>query len=247
MKPLFHQRRVLLAGVASILLAAGGGLVARPIVHAFIGTVSAAQAQRLWEKWKRSPAARGGNASVAPGEPMFWLRVPSCKISTLILRESDAEALHRFPAARLLDSGGCVVFAHRDRHFRPLAGIRVGDTIDLETADGRTSHYTVRTIRILLPEQIPPSLAASECPNALHLLTCYPFRYFGAAPKRFLVTATKAPSGVGLSRGESLRRDALPRVQVRPRTARVWSRVPDECAWRTRLPVISSRAPNGCA
>jgi sortase A len=121
---------------------------------------------------------------------MFWLRVPSCKMSTLVVHESDAEALHRFPAARLLDSGGCVVFAHRDLHFRPLAGIRIGDVIDIENPDGRTLRYEARTIRILLPEQIPAALAAPEFPNALHLLTCYPFRYFGAAPKRFLVTAT---------------------------------------------------------
>jgi sortase A len=190
-KPLFHPRHLLLAVVASTLLAAGGGLIARPVAHAVIGTFSAAQAERLWEKWKRAFAVRDGAAPVAPGEPMFWLRVPSCKMSTLVLRESDAEALHRFPAARPLDSGGCVVFAHRDLHFHPLAGIRVGDAINVEKADGRTIHYAVRTIRILLPEQIPATLAASEFPYALHLLTCYPFRYFGAAPKRFLVTATE--------------------------------------------------------
>jgi LPXTG-site transpeptidase (sortase) family protein len=179
-----------------MLLAVGGGLVARPVAHAVAGTVSAAQAGRLWEKWKRSFAARDGAAAVAPGEPMFWLRAPSCKMSTLVLRESDAEALHRFPAARPLDSGGWVVFAHRDLHFRALTGIRVGDAIDIETASGRTVRYTVRTIRVLLPEQIPAAFTAPEFPNALHLLTCYPFRYFGAAPKRFLVTATEGTDGL---------------------------------------------------
>lgn len=196
MKLPLRRRAVLLAAVAFTLLAAGGGLVARPVAHAFIGTISAARAERLWEKWKHSPAARGGAASVAPGEPMFWLRVPSCGISTLVLRESDAEELHRFPAARPLDSGGCVVLAHRDLHFRPLAEIRVGDAIDIENADGRTIHYTVRTIRVLLPEQVPAVLAGTEFPNALNLLTCYPFRYFGAAPKRFLVTATERTNHV---------------------------------------------------
>lgn len=184
-----RQWRSPLAVIAFALMAAGVGLAAHPVAHAIIGQVSAAQAKAMWKKWKQSHAENSGKASAELGQPAFWLRVPSCKISVLVLRESDAEALHRFPAVRQLDSGGCVVLAHRDTHFHGLADVRVGDEIRVETADGSRAPYVVRSIRILLPEQVSAALDDPETRNSLHLLTCYPFTYFGAAPKRFLVTA----------------------------------------------------------
>jgi LPXTG-site transpeptidase (sortase) family protein len=65
----------------------------------------------------------------------------------------------------------------------------VGDVLTIESATGQIARYKVGTIRILLPEQVVAAVGDPECRGALHLLTCYPFRYFGAAPKRFLVTA----------------------------------------------------------
>jgi sortase A len=186
-----RQFRRPLATIAFTLLAVGAALAAGPLTHGIIYQMSSAQAKSIWEKWKRSQTTHADTASPNPGEPILWLRVPSRKISTLVLQESDAEALHRFPAARRLNSGGCVVFAHRDIHFRSLANIRIGDEIRVETADDNRATYTVRSTRILLPEQVSAALDDPENAGSLHLLTCYPFRYIGAAPKRFLVTATE--------------------------------------------------------
>jgi sortase A len=180
------------AALAFVLIAAGVALAAGPVAHGILREVSAAQAKAMWLHWKQTRSENSARNPAAPGEPVFWLRVPSCKISTLVLQESDAEALHRFPAVRQLESGGSVVFAHRDTHFRTLAAIHAGDTITAETADGKRTTYTARSTRILLPEQISVALNDAECRDALHLLTCYPFHYIGAAPKRFLVTATKS-------------------------------------------------------
>jgi sortase A len=180
------------AAFAFMLFAAGVALAAGPVAHNILREVSAAQAKAMWQHWKEKHSENSARNPAAPGEPVLWLRVPPCKISTLVLQESNAEALHRFPAVRQLESGGSVVFAHRDIHFRALAGIRAGDTITAETADGKRATYTVRLTRILLPEQISVALNDPECRDALHLLTCYPFHYMGAAPKRFLVTATKS-------------------------------------------------------
>lgn len=177
--------------IAFVLLGAGVVLAAGPVAHGVELQVSALQAKSVWDKWKHARAGGAGQAPPAPGEPVFWLRVPSCKISTLVLQESDAEALHRYPAARPLDAGGFVVLAHRDLHFRGLAGVRVGDQIKTESADGSAATYTVRSLRVILPEEISSALADPETRDALHLLTCYPFHYLGAAPKRFLVTATR--------------------------------------------------------
>jgi LPXTG-site transpeptidase (sortase) family protein len=184
--------RKTIAAVAITLTVAGAGLAAAPFAHGIIRQVSTAQAKTIWKKWKRSCAQRHPNAVArAPGEPALWLRVASCKISVLALQESDSDALHRFPAVRQLDGGGWVVLAHRDIHFRALSRIRIGDPIEMENADNSSETYTVRSIRILLPEQVPAILDDPETGEALHLLTCYPFRYVGAAPRRFLVTATR--------------------------------------------------------
>ena len=173
------------------LLVGGAAFSAPPIAHAINRTVSAARSKTIWAEWKRSFAQRSAQElSPQPGQPAFWLRVPTCQLSVLAMHESDSEALHRFPAVRRIEiNDGMVVSAHRDTHFRPLQKIHVGDLLLTESADGHVTHYKVRTVRILLPEEIVSAVGSPECREALHLLTCYPFRYFGAAPKRFLVTA----------------------------------------------------------
>jgi sortase A len=178
------------AALGCVMLAVGTGVLAGPLAHGVTRQVSAAHAKVTWEKWKRSSATRPAGMSSDPAEPAFWLRVPSCKISTLVLQESNADALHRFPAVRPLEAGARVVFGHRDTHFHGLAEARFGDQISIETSDGYLTTYTVRAIHILLPEQVPAALEDPETSAALYLLTCYPFRYIGAAPKRFLVVAT---------------------------------------------------------
>jgi LPXTG-site transpeptidase (sortase) family protein len=178
--------------VALALVLGGAALSAPPIAHALNGAVSAARAKTIWAEWKKKSSAVGTlpDRLPEPGQPAFWLRVPSCKLSVLTLVESDSDALHRFPAVRHIEMNDAIVAsAHRDTHFRPLQRIRVGDVLTIESATGQIARYKVGTIRILLPEQVVAAVGDPECRGALHLLTCYPFRYFGAAPKRFLVTA----------------------------------------------------------
>jgi sortase A len=177
--------------VAFALMAAGVALAAVPVAHGVQAQVSASQARAVWEKWKQARAANPAPAAPQPGQPVFWLRVPSCKISTLVMQESDAEALHRYPAVRRLASGSSVILAHRDLHFRPLAAVQVRDEIRTESADGTSATYAVQSIRVLLPEQVAGVVDNPDSRDSLYLLTCYPFRYLGAAPQRFLVTATR--------------------------------------------------------
>src|SRR5262249_41500450 len=87
--------------------------------------------------------------------------------------------------------GNCVIAGHRDTHFRVLKDIREGDDIVLQT-DGGQFLYRVRRTEIVAPEDtsaLRPTTAA-----ALNLITCYPFYYVGAAPKRFVVEARLAGS-----------------------------------------------------
>jgi sortase A len=50
--------------------------------------------------------------------------------------------------------------------------------------------YVVRSTRVVEPSQV--SVLAPTPDAALTLVTCYPFNYIGAAPKRFIVRAELA-------------------------------------------------------
>ena len=75
---------------------------------------------------------------------------------------------------------------HRDTYFRPLRRIASGMEIRVIDATG-TYHYTVDTTEIVMPEQV--EVLAIQARPELTLITCYPFDFIGAAPKRFIVHA----------------------------------------------------------
>jgi sortase A len=81
-----------------------------------------------------------------------------------------------------------VISAHRDRHFRALGRVSVGDTVITETRSGR-ARWIVTQLRIA--EAGKPAIRPAEDPT-LTLTTCWPIRYVGPAPDRLLVTAIPA-------------------------------------------------------
>jgi sortase A len=84
------------------------------------------------------------------------------------------------------ESGNVVLTAHRDSFFRPLRSIQVGDAITIKTLDGKFG-YQVASTEVVLPSDVQVLQPSSE--NTLTLVTCFPFYYVGAAPKRFIVHA----------------------------------------------------------
>ncbi|HUK34343.1 MAG TPA: class D sortase [Vicinamibacterales bacterium] len=84
--------------------------------------------------------------------------------------------------------GNTTFAAHRDRIFRPLADIQVGDEIRLWTRHGNFSYAVSRTFVVN-----PTDLWVLDDADGvdLTLITCYPFVYVGRAPQRFVVRARK--------------------------------------------------------
>jgi sortase A len=90
------------------------------------------------------------------------------------------------------ERGNLVLAGHRDSFFRDLRGIRKGDEVTIESPHGEFE-YQVESTEIVQPDQtevLKPSEDAT-----LTLITCYPFRYIGSAPERFIVRATKIEKG----------------------------------------------------
>jgi sortase A len=98
---------------------------------------------------------------------------------------------HITGTALLGRSGNIGLAAHRDTFFRKLRNIHRGDEITLTALDG-SYKYRVELISIVGPEDSAVLRNTGE--NILTLVTCYPFSYIGAAPKRFIVRAKQVPS-----------------------------------------------------
>ena len=84
------------------------------------------------------------------------------------------------------ESGNVALAGHRDTHFRRLERLKAGDEVRMVTPDG-TFRYEVERILIVDPERA--DLVAPALPSRLTLVTCYPFRMVGPAPRRFVVIA----------------------------------------------------------
>ena len=137
----------------------------------------------------------------ASGEPAAWLNIPSCGIDTLVVRDASRENLHRFPCVTdpppgvapctnpgSNPAGGLLVItAHRDTHFRALGCIAPGDRIEITFPNRGARHFRVADTEILEPGEAADRIARKRGEDGLVLMTCFPFRYIGPAPKRFVV------------------------------------------------------------
>ena len=130
-------------------------------------------------------------AGLREGDVVGKLEVPRIGISVMVLQGIENDTLTvgvgHVPGTPLPGADANVVIAaHRDTFFRKLEGIMVGDSIHFATLRG-TYEYIVDSTEIVDPEdtQVMESRARAE----LTLITCYPFYFVGAAPKRFIVHA----------------------------------------------------------
>lgn len=87
-------------------------------------------------------------------------------------------------------SDNSVLSGHRDSVFSQLGKLKVGEFVTVETVAGKFT-YKISGFRIVGANDrtvIVPTKSA-----VLTLTTCYPFRYIGNAPKRFIVSADLLP------------------------------------------------------
>ena len=112
-------------------------------------------------------------------------------LSAVIREGTDAVSLwlsvgHVPETARPGESGNIVLAGHRDTWFRPLMGARDRDTIRIVTSYG---HYDYEIVSRQVVERGRVDLIERSQFQGLTLVTCYPFRYLGPAPRRFVVRA----------------------------------------------------------
>ena len=80
----------------------------------------------------------------------------------------------------------CVLSGHRDTVFTKLGRLKKGDRLVVTTAAGR---FTYKISRIRIVHANNKTVVVHSDHAALTLTTCYPFRYVGSAPDRFVLVA----------------------------------------------------------
>ncbi len=161
---------------------------------------NAPSAAGLYTEWTRNFSAkqRGAfhnakrGASVSSGALIGRIEIPRIGLSTVLLEGADSRTL-RLAAGHIPGTafpgelGNVGIAGHRDTFFRSLQNIKENDVIRLTTAHGSYG-YKVDSIEIVEPGDVDV-LDRFSSGRRLTLVTCYPFRWIGPAPRRFVVSA----------------------------------------------------------
>ena len=121
------------------------------------------------------------------------IEIPRLGLKAIVKQGADDRTLARAVglvpgSARPGESGNVVLAGHRDTFFWPLKDIEVGDQIHIVVPQ-HTFRYRVQSVRVVNPDE--KDVLASKGIDELTLVTCYPFRYIGPAPERFIVSAAR--------------------------------------------------------
>ena len=148
----------------------------------------------LWSP-ERIDAWRKTLSEPAPA-PLAVLRIPDIRLEVAILPGTDDRTLDRAvghieQTALPGTDGNAGVAGHRDGFFRGLKDLDPGDVIELDTLHGKETYQVQRTW-VVDPDDV--SVLVPTSGRSLTLVTCYPFYYIGAAPRRFIVRAVLVPA-----------------------------------------------------
>jgi sortase A len=140
---------------------------------------------------QQSPVPGAGRSPLPVGALIGRIDIPRIGVRAMIVNGTTAACLRRavghIEGTPLFgDSGNIGLAGHRDTFFRGLRDIRKNDTIEVETLQGNYQ-YVVDATRIVNPDDTEVLDGAGH--PTLTLVTCYPFDYIGAAPRRFIVQA----------------------------------------------------------
>jgi len=146
------------------------------------------------------PPAAGPVATLAPASPALaksaktpiaLLRIPRVALEVPVFDDTSERNLNRGAGwiegtAAPDEEGNIAIAAHRDRYFRVLKDVAVGDLIELESLAER-HQYRVTRLAIVRPSNT--SWLRASRTSEITLVTCYPFYYVGHAPRRYIVRA----------------------------------------------------------
>jgi sortase A len=125
------------------------------------------------------------------GDVIGTLSIPKLKKTITIIEGTGSKELklgagHYVGSVLPGVSDNSVLAGHRDSVFRNLGELKLGDLMTVRTSYG-TFVYEVHKIRIVNANDRTVIVPTKDA--VLTLSTCYPFRFIGNAPKRYVVQA----------------------------------------------------------
>lgn len=139
----------------------------------------------------KAPVAPSENPAGRPKatNPAFSVHINGKTIS--IAYGVDEKTLDKSPgwleaSALPGQEGMCVIYGHRNRtHLRILETVEAGDSITATLSDGSKYIYIITQVTAF--EDSADLMIPMPDGKSIALITCYPFRYSGSAPGKYLV------------------------------------------------------------
>ncbi|MGG3469666.1 class D sortase [Neobacillus pocheonensis] len=137
-------------------------------------------------------AARKNYTPPKVGDTAGLLVIPKIKAELAIVEGTDPDDLEKgvghykgsfYPS----DNGQIVLSGHRDTVFRRLGDLKIGDTLKMQMPYGNYTYEITHTKIVKSDDTSIITLQHEK--EELILTTCYPFRYVGNAPKRYIIYA----------------------------------------------------------
>jgi sortase A len=183
------QRFLFVAGALAI------SFVVLTLLQARIYQEAARNALQKQIAGQQQHTAGPSRVAAKDGDVLGRIEIPRLGVSVAILEGTTSQTLrlgvgHIEGTALPGEPGNVGIAGHRDTYFRALKGIRTNDEIQVQTATG-LSRFEVDSVQIVDPGDT--GVLAPSAESAITLVTCYPFHFIGAAPKRFVVHAHKPP------------------------------------------------------
>jgi len=178
-----------LCAMACICGTAGAIKVGPPLYRAVNRNLRLRQARAEWQNIMLG-------SHPADDSPLCNLEVPSVSLDIPVLGDSSKSNLSRLPciSATCADIDHApVIVAHRDLHFRELQGVEVGDRVYLTLRSGERVEYRILRVHVVRPE-VAERIIDGVQSGSLTLVTCFPFRYVGPAPERYVVVCERCES-----------------------------------------------------
>jgi sortase A len=140
------------------------------------------------------PQVKRKNDSPPPqtGDTVGLLVIPKIKAELAIIEGTDPDDLEKgvghykgsyFPG----EQGQIVLSGHRDTVFRRLGELKIGDSLKMQMPFGNFTYEIIHTKIVKSDDTSIITLQKQQ--EELILTTCYPFRYVGNAPKRYIIYA----------------------------------------------------------
>ncbi|WP_088043742.1 class D sortase [Bacillus sp. EAC] len=132
------------------------------------------------------------------GEEMGTLSIPRIHATLPIFHGTNEDELskgigHYAKSVMPGERDNSVLAGHRDTVFRELGKVKIGDHLIVKTSAG-TFTYEVHKIRIV--DKDDRTVIIPKPRPTLTVSTCYPFRYIGPAPERYILVAGLVESEV---------------------------------------------------